>query len=162
MKIFGIAGWSGSGKTTLLTRLLPHLVGRGLRVAVLKHTHHQPALGDDDLRAQAEAGATECLVASPRRFALLHRHGEGEDEPSLEALTGRFAGIDLLLVEGFKRSTHPRLMLLAPDEAMPEPTAEGVVAFVSASADSPIADRPVFSRDDVAGIAEFILRSCML
>lgn len=161
MKIFGIAGWSGGGKTTLLTRLLPLLVGRGLRVAVLKHTHHQPALGDEELRALAEAGAAECLAASPRRFALLHEHAAGEDEPSPEALSKRFSGVDLVLVEGFKRSSHPRLLLFAPGESMPEAAAEGVVAFVSA--DPPAAAcLPVFHRDDGAGIAEFILRYCRL
>ncbi|BAE51573.1 molybdopterin-guanine dinucleotide biosynthesis protein B [Paramagnetospirillum magneticum] len=81
MKVFGIAGWSGSGKTTLLIRLIPALVARGVRVATVKHTHHDPAVGDEECRALARAGAVECVVASPRRFALVHEIHLDDAEP---------------------------------------------------------------------------------
>src|SRR5260370_34393929 len=110
MKIFGFAGWSGSGKTTLMTALIPELVARGLTVSTIKHAHHafdvdQP--GKDSWRHR-EAGATEVLVASERRWALMHELRDAP-EPSLDALVARISPVDLLLVEGFKRHPHPKL-----------------------------------------------------
>src|SRR4029077_5009672 len=74
MRIIGLAGWSGSGKTRLLTRVIPRLVARGLRVSTLKHAHHgfdidQPG---KDSHSHRIAGATEVLVGSSVRFALVH------------------------------------------------------------------------------------------
>ena len=76
MKVFGIAGYSGSGKTTLIERVLPRLASRGLKVAVIKHTHHDfdiDRLGKDSWRAR-EAGAAAVLLASDHRTALLTEH----------------------------------------------------------------------------------------
>lgn len=157
MKIFGIAGWSGSGKTTLVKKLVPALVRQGLQVATLKHTHHNPALGDDESRALFAAGATEVLAGSPQRFALMHELG-GEGEPDLFHLTPLVDGVDLLLVEGFKFCHHPKLEvwdpalgkpLLAPDH----PSVVGLAADVAVESHG----RPVFRRDDVEDIARFIV-----
>ena len=114
MQILGLAGWSGSGKTTLLTALLPLLTARGLRVSTVKHAHHgfdldQP--GKDSWRHR-EAGAHEVMIASSRRWALLHEN-EGE-EPSLAALLARLSPVDLVLVEGFKSYPHPKLEVHRP------------------------------------------------
>lgn len=154
MKIFGIAGWSGSGKTTLILRLLPVLVGRGIAVATLKHTHHDPALGDDDSRALIAAGLREAVIAAPERFAVMG----GCVEPSLEDLARRVAGVDLLLVEGFKFSGHPKLEVWDPALGKPPlaPQQPSVVA-VAADAAPPDCRRPVFRRDDAEAIAAFIL-----
>jgi molybdopterin-guanine dinucleotide biosynthesis protein B len=110
MKVFGIAGYSGSGKTTLIERALPVLANRGVRVAVIKHTHHDFEIdrpGKDSWRFR-EAGAGEVLLASDQRFAVLHEN-RGEAPPSLDALLLRFAGCDLVLVEGYKREAIPKL-----------------------------------------------------
>ena len=74
MKVIGIAGWSGAGKTTLLTRVIPRLTARGLRVSTIKHAHHafdidQPG---KDSHTHRMAGATEVLISSANRFALMH------------------------------------------------------------------------------------------
>ena len=74
MRVVGITGWSGSGKTTLVVQLVPELVRRGLTVSTIKHAHHdfdvdQP--GKDSYEHRA-AGAKEVVVASARRFALMH------------------------------------------------------------------------------------------
>ncbi|MBI3446914.1 MAG: molybdopterin-guanine dinucleotide biosynthesis protein B [Magnetospirillum sp.] len=162
MKIFGIAGWSGSGKTTLLRRLIPALRGRGLTVATIKHTHHDPAVGDQECRALALAGALETVVASSQRFALVHELTL-EPEPPLDDLIARFMGNDLLLIEGYKWARHPKLevwdpaqgkSMLAPDEA----------SIVALAADSPVeaANLPRFHRNDVDGIAAFIFQYCEL
>lgn len=162
MKVFGIAGWSGSGKTTLLIRLLPALVGRGIGVATIKHTHHNPCLGDDETRALAAAGAVETLVAGPDRFALIHELGD-QPEPPLEALTRQVRGVDLLLVEGFKFAPHPKLEVWDPALGKPmlAPAETSVVALASDVAVPDVA-RPVFARDDVDGIAGFIAAWCGL
>lgn len=157
MKIFGIAGWSGSGKTTLMIRLVPALVRLGIEVATIKHTHHNPAVGDDDSRALFAAGATEVLAASPQRFALMHELVD-QDEPTLEAMAELVGDVDLLLVEGFKFAGHDKLevwdpalgkSLLAPDQ--PSVVAIATDAVVESHG------RPLFRRDDVDAIAHFII-----
>ena len=103
MKIFGLAGWSGSGKTTLMVRLLRTLTARGLRVSTMKHAHHDFDIdkpGKDSYEHRA-AGATEVMVTSANRWALLHEL-RGAPEESFEALIPRLTPVDLLLVEGFK------------------------------------------------------------
>src|ERR1043166_7844362 len=110
MRVIGLAGWSGSGKTTLLGRVIPCLVGRGLKVSTLKHAHHgfdvdQPG---KDSHTHRMAGATEVLVGSAKRWALVH---ELRDEPerALRPLLQKLSPVDLVLVGGYKREPHPKL-----------------------------------------------------
>src|SRR4030081_1217775 len=108
MRIIGLAGWSGSGKTTILTRAIPRLVARGLTVSTLKHAHHafdvdQPG---KDSHSHRMAGATEVLVGSANRWALVHELRD-DPEPALGALLGKLGPVDLVLVEGYKRAPHP-------------------------------------------------------
>lgn len=113
--IIGIAGWSGSGKTTLLEYLLPQLAARGLRVNVIKHSHHDLVLEDkqkDSARARA-AGAIEVLVSSPFRFAVMHEL-RGEPEPTLAEHVQRMAPADLTLVEGYKWEPIPKIEVYRP------------------------------------------------
>lgn len=110
MKIFGFSGWSGSGKTTLIERLIPLFVGQSLRVSLIKHAHHdfdvdQP--GKDSYRHR-KAGASEVLVSSGQRWALMHEL-RGAPEPGLDELVQHIAPCDLLLVEGFKKEAIPKL-----------------------------------------------------
>ena len=110
MKVIGLAGWSGAGKTTLLTRVIPELVAGGLKVSTIKHAHHAFDLdtpGKDSWRHR-EAGATEVLVASSKRFAILHELRE-EEEPKLGYLLTRLSPVDLMIVEGFKFEAHPKI-----------------------------------------------------
>src|SRR5438309_8979248 len=108
MRVIGLAGWSGSGNTTLLTRALPRLIARGLKVSTLKHAHHgfdidQP--GKDSHRHRM-AGATEVVVGSARRWALVHELRD-DAEPTLAALLQKLAPVDLVIIEGYKRAAHP-------------------------------------------------------
>ena len=110
MKVFGLAGWSGSGKTTLIRKLLPELIGRGLTVSTMKHAHHSFDVdrpGKDSYEHRA-AGATEVMVASANRWALMHEH-RGAPEPSAAELMRHMTPVDLLLIEGFKREAHEKL-----------------------------------------------------
>ncbi|HSV28723.1 MAG TPA: molybdopterin-guanine dinucleotide biosynthesis protein MobB, partial [Candidatus Omnitrophota bacterium] len=127
-----------------------------IRVATIKHSHHIPAV------ATADAGAVETLVASADRFALLHEVA-AEPEPGLDALVERLAGVDLVLVEGFKFSPHPKLEVWDPalGKELRAPGDASVVALACDGA-APVADRPVFARHDFDGIAAFIAAYCGL
>ncbi|MGH6976829.1 MAG: molybdopterin-guanine dinucleotide biosynthesis protein B [Stellaceae bacterium] len=164
MRVFGLAGWSGSGKTTLLTRLLPALIHRDLRVSTVKHAHHdfdvdQP--GKDSWRHRQE-GATEVMVASSRRWALMHEH-RGAPEPKLDALLRQMTLVDLVLVEGFKREDFPKLEVYRASVGKPllYPAQTDIVAVAS---DQRLAGCPLpqFNIDDIDGIAGFILERCRL
>jgi molybdopterin-guanine dinucleotide biosynthesis adapter protein len=164
MKIFGLAGWSGSGKTTLLVRLIPALTSRGLRVSTLKHAHHnfdvdQP--GKDSYEHRM-AGATEVVVSSANRFALMHEL-RGAPEPSVEELISHMTPVDLLLIEGFKAHAHDKLEVHRPSVGKPLLCAQDqrIVAVASDSKLSGVSV-PVLDIDDVPGIAEFIVRHCGL
>ncbi len=159
MKVFGLAGWSGGGKTTLLVRLLPLLTGRGLRVSTIKHAHHdfdidQP--GKDSHRHR-EAGATEVLIGSARRWALIHEH-HAAPEPPLADLLARMSPVDLVLVEGFKRDHHPKLEVWRRANGKPllHPDDPDIVAVAT---DQPLDGLllPRFDLDDAEAIARFII-----
>lgn len=108
--VLGLVGWSGAGKTTLLGQLLPLLVARGLRVATLKHAHHDfdIDLPGKDSYEHRRAGAAEVIVCSSRRWAHIHELRD-ETEPSLADLLRRLAPCELIVVEGFKHERHPKL-----------------------------------------------------
>lgn len=113
--VLGLVGWSGAGKTTLLARVLPLLVARGLRVATLKHAHHDfdIDLPGKDSYEHRRAGASEVIVSSARRWAHIHELRD-EAEPSLADLLRRIGPCDLVVVEGFKRERHPKLEVYRP------------------------------------------------
>jgi molybdopterin-guanine dinucleotide biosynthesis protein B len=132
--VLGIAGWSGSGKTTLLEYLLPQLAAQGLRVNVIKHSHHDLVLEPahkDSARLRA-AGAAEVLLASPYRYALIHEL-RGAPEPSLAEQLARLSAADLTLVEGFKREPIPKLEIHRPALGKPAlyPDDADIVAVAS-------------------------------
>jgi molybdopterin-guanine dinucleotide biosynthesis protein B len=109
-KVLGIVGWSGSGKTTLITRLIPELRRRGLKVATLKHAHHNFDVDEPgkDSYEHRKAGASEVIVSSTLRWAHMHEVGDGQ-EATLAELLQRLSPCDLVLVEGFKSDRHPKL-----------------------------------------------------
>ncbi len=157
MKVLGIAGWSGSGKTTLLCRLLPELISCGLEVATLKHTHHASMkFRDEMLDAVSEAGFCEIMVASSSRFSLFHTT---EDDFQLETLTSSIKDVDLLLVEGFKSASHPKLEVW--DRTLDKPRLDvgrsNVIALVGEGIEDD--SLPCFHRDDIHGITLFIVRA---
>jgi len=160
MRIIGLAGWSGSGKTTLLAKVIPRIVARGLRVSTLKHAHHafdvdQPG---KDSHTHRMVGASEVLVGSANRWALVHEL-RGQAEPGLAALLAKLSPVDLVLVEGYKRESHPKLEvyraalgkpLLHPDDP----------AIVAVASDEPLpaARVPVVDLDDIERIADLLIR----
>ena len=159
MKIFGFAGWSGSGKTTLIEKLIPRFVGRGLRVSLIKHAHHTfdvDTPGKDSWRHR-EAGASEILVTSSRRWVLMHEL-RGAHEPSFDEQVKHIAPCDLLLVEGFKFAPIPKLEVWRKEtgEALLHPNDPHIVAVAT---DAKIESKlPVLPLNDDAAVADFILR----
>jgi len=164
MKIFGLAGWSGSGKTTLTARLLPELIGRGLTVSTMKHAHHSFDIDQPgkDSYVHRMAGATEVLVASANRWALMHEH-RGSPEPSAAELVGQMTPVDLLLIEGFKREAHAKLEIYRAVNGKPllHPDDPHIVGIAS-DVPLPRSPLPVISIDDIPAIADFIIGHCGL
>ena len=159
MKVIGLAGWSGAGKTTLLTRAIPQFAKQGLRVSVIKHAHHAfdvDVPGKDSWRHR-EAGAAEVLVSSGRRFALMHEL-RGAAEPRLPELLAKMSRVDLVVVEGFKREPHRKIEVRT---AAGKPMAPDDPNIVAIAADERPADGtlPWFRRDDIAAIADFVIRA---
>src|SRR5664280_1786078 len=100
MKVIGLAGWSGAGKTTLLARLIPHFIGDGLRVSVIKHAHHgfDVDVPGKDSWVHRQSGAAEVLVSSGKRWALMHEL-RGASEPRLPELLRKMPRADLVLAD---------------------------------------------------------------
>jgi len=161
MRVFGFAGWSGSGKTTLIERLIPALAGRGLRVSLVKHAHHefdvdQP--GKDSWRHR-NAGCTEVLVSSSVRYALMH---ELRDAPELtlgQALA-RLSPCDIALVEGYKAAPIPKLEVWREQVGKPL-LHPGDAHVVGIATDAPerfaAGPLPVFGLADIAALATFVI-----
>jgi molybdopterin-guanine dinucleotide biosynthesis protein B len=143
MRIIGLAGWSGSGKTTLITKVLPVLIARGNKVSTLKHAHHGFDLdkpGKDSFMHRA-SGATEVIISSERRWAVLHEL-RGETEWDFSALLSKASPVDLVLVEGFKREPFPKLEIFRRDNGKPllHPDDPYIVAVAS---DAPVPEAKV-------------------
>ena len=157
-KVFGFAAYSGTGKTTLIEKLIPLLVARGLRVSVIKRAHHdfdvdQP--GKDSHRHR-QAGASEVLISSDVRWALMHEL-RSEPELGLPALLERLSPCDLVLVEGFKTQPIPKMEIHRKAAGTPLlfPADPYIVALAS---DTALAtDLPLFNLEDHSGIAGFVL-----
>ena len=158
MRLIGFAGWSGSGKTTLVTNVLPVLIGRGWRVSTIKHAHHgfdvdQP--GKDSYQHRA-AGATEVLISSANRWAIMHEL-RGAPEPELAELLAHLQPVDLVIVEGFKRSAYPKIEVHRPSVGKPPlfPEDPNIVALAT---DAPVATSlPILPLDRPDLIADFIM-----
>ena len=156
--VIGIAGWKNSGKTTLTERLVAELTARGHKVSTVKRAHHDADVdheGTDSFRHR-QAGASEVLLVTPRRWALMHELPD-EAEPSLEELVSRLSPCDIVLVEGYKTGGHRKIetrRLGAKDRA-PFPASANVIAI---AADHEVEDAavPVFDIEAVASIADFI------
>jgi molybdopterin-guanine dinucleotide biosynthesis protein B len=158
MKTLGIAGYSGAGKTTLLEQLLPRLIAAGLRVSVIKQSHHDVAVdapGKDSWRHR-QAGAQEVLLTSPHRWMLV---GElrGAPEPDLAAHLARLAPCDLVLVEGFRHADLPKLEVWRQANGQPwlHPQDPRILA-VAADA-LPPGSLPWLPLNDLEAITAFVL-----
>ncbi|MFT6775326.1 MAG: molybdopterin-guanine dinucleotide biosynthesis protein MobB [Paracoccaceae bacterium] len=164
MKIFGVAGWKNSGKTGLMERLVADICARGIAVSTIKHAHHafdvdQP--GKDSHRHRV-AGAQEVLLASGKRWALMHELRDAP-EPSLADLIAHLSPVDLVLIEGYKHADHPKIEAHRAETGKPL-LAGGDPRIVAIASNEPLPDAavPVLDLDDTVAIADLLLAHCGL
>lgn len=164
MRVFGFAGWSGSGKTTLIESLVPRLTATGLRVSLVKHAHHdfdidQP--GKDSHRHRT-AGCAEVLVTSAVRWALMHEL-RGAPELTLAGAIARVSPCDLVLVEGWKRASIPKIEVWRGTLGTPRlyPNDSRIVGVATDTPARLSTALPVFALHDPAAIATFILEKAV-
>jgi molybdopterin-guanine dinucleotide biosynthesis protein MobB len=161
--VVGFSASSGTGKTTLLTRILPLIRQRGLRVAVIKHAHHQfdpDTPGKDSYRIR-EAGASQTIVASRQRMVLFRDFASVEAEPRLQTLLDTLdpAEADLVLVEGFKHETFAKIELHRPSLGRTLRCTEDphIIAVASDAEIELPRDLPLLDLNDPAAIVDFLL-----
>jgi molybdopterin-guanine dinucleotide biosynthesis protein B len=162
MKLIGLAGWSGAGKTTLLSRVIPHLIGQGLSVSVIKHAHHgfDVDVAGKDSWVHRQAGAVEVLVSSAVRWALMHEL-RGAAEPRLPELLAKMSPVDLVVVEGFKSEPHRKIEVhrSANGKELLFPGDPGIVGIVTDAAVETVL--PSAHLDDIPAIAAMMQRSAI-
>ncbi|MGC9356927.1 MAG: molybdopterin-guanine dinucleotide biosynthesis protein B [Anaerolineae bacterium] len=150
-------GRSGSGKTTLLEKLVAELSARGYRVGVVKHTRHRGVETDlpgTDTRRFWEIGAAHTTLVTPDRVVHTHRW---DSEPPLDQVLGEIHGLDLILVEGYKHGTLPKIEVVreACDPSL-LPEIEGRIACVTDVECLACGPLPRFALEQVVGLADFI------
>ncbi|MCO6417236.1 molybdopterin-guanine dinucleotide biosynthesis protein B [Siccirubricoccus sp. KC 17139] len=158
MKLIGLAGWSGAGKTTLLAKLIPCLARRGIGVSTLKHAHHRFDVDTPgkDSWVHREAGARQVLVSSGHRWALMTEL-RGAPEPELRELLGHLSPVDLVIVEGFKRTGHPKIEVHRAANGKPWLHPEDPAIRAVAGDVRPPSGLPWAHLDDVEAIADLAL-----
>ena len=159
-KVIGVCGFKNSGKTTLVEKLVRHLTEQGYKISTVKHAHHDFDIdheGRDSFRHR-KAGATEVAVISQNRFAIMNEL-RGAEPPSLDEILAKLSHCDLVIVEGYKRDTHDKIEVrnLELDHPM---LAGDDLTIVAIAANGEIINStvPVFNRDDVSNLAQFIIR----
>ena len=159
MKIYGVTGWKNSGKTGLMERLVAEITSRGYSVSTIKHAHHTFDVDHEgkDSHRHRSAGAQEVLLSSRNRWALMAEL-RAADEPDLDTLLHKLSPVDLILIEGYKRSDHPKI------EAHRKETGQALIAQQDASIRAIASnvtletDRVLFDLDDTGSIADFVLK----
>lgn len=160
--VLGFAAFSGTGKTSLLKKLLPLLQAHGLRVGMVKHTHHdfdidQPGKDSYELR---KAGASQMLIASGRRWALMVET-ETREDPELQQMIDQLdqASLDLILVEGFKHVAFPKIELHrnALGKPLLYPRDPNIVAFACDGEPPQDLPLPRLDLNEPRRIADFII-----
>ncbi|MEO6298700.1 MAG: molybdopterin-guanine dinucleotide biosynthesis protein B, partial [Paracoccaceae bacterium] len=158
MKAYGIIGWKNAGKTSLMERLVANITAKGITVSTVKHVHHDVDLdepGKDTYRHRT-AGASEVILASSHRFALMREHRG--PEPALTEILSRLAPVDLVLVEGYKRDAHPKIEVFrhATGQSLIQPT-DPLIRAVATDANLPPLTVPILDLNDTDAVAQFIL-----
>lgn len=160
--LLGFAAWSGTGKTTLLKQLIPLLSSRGIRIAAIKHTHHevefdQPGKDSHTLR---HAGASQVLVASAKRSMLIKENSQPQQEPNLQQLLRQLDhdSLDLILIEGFKHEPIPRIELHRSTLGKPllYPDDPQIIAIALASNETITPTIPRLDLNNIEEIVDYI------
>lgn len=159
--VLGFAAYSGSGKTTLLEKVIPLLKREGIRLAMVKHSHHDFELdrpGKDSHRLR-QAGANQVMLASQYRTAWI-REGDGNTEPDLYELLPRLdlEQLDLVLVEGFRHQDIQKIEIHRPSQGVPMLSGTDSEIIAIACDETPMENHglPLLPLNDPQRVAEFI------
>ena len=158
MNVYGVIGWKNAGKTTLVERLVAEISGRGYRVSTVKHTHHMVDVDQPgkDSHRHRQAGAHQVILSSSSRWAVMTEL-RGAPETPLRELLSHLAPVDLVIVEGYKRDTHPKVEAWRAETGQPLIATDDATIRAVASNDAPDTSKPVIELDDIPAIADFIL-----
>jgi len=154
--IISLVGHAKVGKTTYLEKLIPELASRGYRVAAVKHDVHDFEIdipGKDSHRLKA-AGAKIAIISSPKKLAFVR---DTDHDLSLDEIRRQYVGeVDLIISEGYKRDTHPKIEIVR-NEMGSALTSEKMGDLFAIASDSPLkSDAPVFDINDIHGMADLI------
>ena len=160
--LIGFAAWSGTGKTTLLVSLLGIFTSLELRIGVIKHAHHTfeidyPGKDSYELR---KAGASQVLIGSRQRWALLVENRDADDKPlEYHVRNLDLDKLDLILVEGFKPEVIPKIELHRPSlgHNLLYPDDESIIAIATDAGLPEDTELPVLNLNDPQQIAKFII-----
>ncbi len=161
-EVFSVVGWKDSGKTTLVAALVAEISQRGLKVSTIKHAHHEFSIdqeGTDSFKHRL-AGASEVALVSSKRWALMHEIRFSGEEPSLNTMLSKLAPCDLVIVEGYKKSTYPKIECLRQEGSDEEPLwkDDKMVLALAVNEMDANCGRPQFDKSNVQEIADFILQ----
>ncbi len=151
--VLAVCGIKNSGKTTMLEKLIPELISRGLKLGVFKNGgHFTPDMPGTDTYRFLQVGATGTLFFDDSQYQISRKL-----LPPYEELFTKFPEADLLLVEGLRGTALPKLEIIKPnDERSPALSEDKVLGYIAENG-AYEADVPVFDREDVKGIADFIM-----
>lgn len=159
--VVAIVGWKKSGKTTLTVRLVAELVARGLAVATVKHAHHAFQIddGETDSARHRRAGARQVAVVSSERVALIKELGS-DPEPDLATVLQMLDPCDVIIAEGYKSAPIPKIEARRTQSFGRDflATTDANIIAIAADHETDGAGRPVYSLDDVGGLADLIER----
>ncbi len=163
--VIGIVGWKNSGKTTLTVRLVEEFTRRGVRVATLKHAHHNFQIDDaeTDSARHRRAGAQQVAIVSEKRWAIV-RELAGAPEPDFADVLAWLDPCDLIIVEGYKSQPIKKIEARRSASATRSALADTDPNVIAIAADHAVTDTrlPVFALDDIGTIADFIARSVQM
>jgi len=159
-KIIGISGWKNVGKTFYASLVIKLLFKRGYKVGSIKHAHHDFDIdkpGTDSFKHR-DAGSSQVIISSSKRWAKITENNE-HNEKNLEELIEEFDNIDIIVVEGFKNESHPKIEILSENSININKEIKNVIAVVS---DHLIdTDIPVFKKNDIENLVEFIVKQIL-
>lgn len=160
--VIGVAGWKKSGKTTLTVRLVEEFTRRGLKVATVKHAHHAFQIddGETDSARHRRAGAGQVAVVSGARWAIVTELNGGP-EPNFEEVIAALEPADLIIVEGYKSAPIPKIEARRMQSFTRRPLCDEDPYVIAIAADYSVEHPvlPVFSLDDIIGLADLIDRT---
>ena len=160
--VIGVSGWKKSGKTTLAVRLIEEFTRRGHHVVSIKHAHDSFQVDDaqTDSSRHRTAGSKEICIVGSKRWAIIHLL-DHEPEPSLEEVLAWMSPADLIVVEGYKFAEIPKIevraaMAYSHNKLSPD---DPLVIAIASDKDEPGERVPVYSRDDIAEIADMVTQT---